>query len=132
MNAFHSSGMPIGSAPRMFRWKSTMTATAAAVRDRSLDSSSTAGTVYSTKIPVCASAPASPEGRRSSGNRLNSRRLIDLSASSGLLLSITETTNGKCLFSFEVAAPHQSSTSSTLAATIMSRNGRKNSSRVTQ
>jgi hypothetical protein len=48
------------------------------------------------------------------------------------LLNITETANGKSRFNFEVAAAHQISTMITLAATIMSANGRKNTSRVTQ
>ena len=44
----------------------------------------------------------------------------------GLFDIIVDTTNGKCLLSFDVAAPIQITTNTTLAATIMSTPANRN------
>ena len=60
------------------------------------------------------------DGRRSSGKSRWNLRLISLRRQIGLLLIIAATTYGKCRLSFEVAAPHQIATITSLAATTWS------------
>ena len=57
-------------------------------------------------------------GRRSSGKRSKNLRLSARGRITGLLDIIVEMTNGKCLFSLEVAAPIQITTQASLAAMI--------------
>src|SRR6185312_350958 len=59
-------------------------------------------------------------GRRSSGNFSKNLRFNHFGRITGLFDIIVEITNGKCLFSFEVAAPIQITKKTSLAATIMS------------
>ena len=59
-------------------------------------------------------------GRRSSGNRRKNFRRIHADRISGLFAIIVATTNGKWWLSFDVAAPIQIASITSLAATIMS------------
>ncbi len=120
MKTFHSSGTPSGSELMMKRWKPIMAAAAAVVSAPPVENSSTAGTTNSNTVPPWASAAERRDGVRSSGWDRKNRRLSALLRSSGLLDSITDTTNGKWALSLEVAAPHQIATITSLSATIMS------------
>ena len=78
-------------------------------RDGAAAATAGAPTAPSTRRP-CPSAPASSparDGRTSVSTSRHSSRLTGRSTS-GALLSIVATTNGKCLLSFDVAAPHHS------------------------
>ena len=119
MNTFHSSGTPIGMALRMPRWKQTMTKAAMAVGQPPWEKSSANGTSISIAVLMCATNRDSHPGRRSSGNLSKNIRLSARGRTTGLLDIIVETTNGKCLVSFEVAAPIQITTQTSLAATTM-------------
>lgn len=59
-------------------------------------------------------------GRRSSGKLSKNLRLIHRGRITGLLLIIVEMTNGKCLLSFDVAAPIQITRHTSFAAMMMS------------
>ena len=65
-------------------------------------------------------------GRRSSGNFSKNIRLMNRGRNTGLLDIIVEITNGKCLLSFDVAAPIQITMNTSLAATIMSTPANRN------
>ena len=120
MNTFHSSGTPIGIAERIPRWKHIMTNAAIAVGQPPWEKNSTNGTSTSIAVLKCATTRDSRPGRRSSGNRSKNFRLSHLGRTNGLLDIMVEITNGKCLLSFDVAAPIQMTRNTTLAATIMS------------
>lgn len=65
-------------------------------------------------------------GRRSSGKLSKNFRLIQRGLNTGLLLIIVEMTKGKCLLSFDVAAPSQITRQTSLAAMIMSAPANRN------
>ena len=127
MKMFHSSGTPIGNVVRMCRWNTTITTTATARTVRFAAVTSTNGTTNSIAVPTRASSVLSPDGRRSSGKCRYMRRLSVPDMCSGALLIMMETTNGKCRFSFDVAAPHHSSSIPSCAAASICVAGRKNS-----
>ena len=68
----------------------------------------------------CASQRDVRPGRRSSGKCSKNLRLIQRGRITGLLLIMVEMTNGKCLFSLDVAAPIQMTRQTSLAAMTMS------------
>ena len=118
MNRFHSSGTASGNVDRMCTWKMTMPITAMVPIVPPLVTSSSSGSVNSITVPMCAVSAPSREGRRSSGWLVYSRRLANLDRFHGVLLIITDTTNGKWRLSFDEAAPHQMPTKVSCAATI--------------
>ena len=120
MNTFHSSGTPIGIADRMPKWKQSMTNAAMAVGQPPWENNSASGTSISIAVLKCAMNRDTGPGRRSSGNFSKNLRLSHFVLISGLFDIIVEITNGKCLLSFEVAAPIQIATHTSLAAMIMS------------
>ena len=71
-------------------------------------------------VEKCASQREARPGRRSSGKCSKNLRLIERGRITGLLLIIVEITNGKCLLSFDVAAPIQITRHTSLAARTMS------------
>ena len=71
-------------------------------------------------VEKCASQREARPGRRSSGKCSKNLRLIERGRITGLLLIIVEMTNGKCLLSFDVAAPIQITRHTSLAARTMS------------
>ena len=77
-------------------------------------------------MPPWAKIRESRPGRRSSGNFSKNIRLMNRGRMTGLFDIIVDTTNGKCLLSFDVAAPIQITTNTTLAATIMSTPANRN------
>ena len=120
MNTFHSNGAPIGMAVRIPRWKITMIVAATVVGQPPCAKNSTTGTHISTKVLTWAKIRDKRPGRRSSGNFSKNIRLMNRGRNSGLLDIIVDITNGKCLFSFEAAAPIQITRNTSLAATIES------------
>src|SRR5271154_2843217 len=118
MNRFHSSGTASGNVEVMWMWKMTMPTTAIVHSVPPRENSSTSGSVNSITVPRCASKDAPREGRGPSGERGHTRRLNALNRFQGVFEIITETTNGKCLLSLEVAAPSQMHTSTSCEATI--------------
>ena len=68
----------------------------------------------------CAKNRDTRPGRRSSGNFSKNFRFSHFVRINGLFDIIVEITNGKCLLSFDVAAPIQIATHTSLAAMIMS------------
>ena len=97
-----------------------MIAAATAVGQPPCAKNSARGTHISTKVLTWAKIRDSRPGRRSSGNFSKNIRLMNRGRNSGLLDIIVEITNGKCLLSFDVAAPIQITRNTSLAATIMS------------
>ena len=79
------------------------------------DTARSSGNRYSTTVPPWASAAASLDGRRSSGNWRYMARLSAGTGSSGELLTMIVTTLGKWWLSLEVAAPHQMASCTTIA-----------------
>src|SRR4029077_3278907 len=126
MNTFHSSGTPIGIDDRMPKWKHSMTNAAIAVGQPPWEKNNTSGTRPSTAVLKCASIRDSRPGRRSSGKCSKNFLLIQRGRNTGLLLVIVEITNGKCLLSFDVAAPSQITRQTNLAAMIMSTPANRN------
>src|SRR5882757_6046943 len=120
MNTFHSNGTPIGMELRMPKWKHSITNAAIAVGHPPWEKNNTSGTSPSTAVLKCATKRDNLPGRRSSGNFSKNLRLIHRGRNTGLLLIIVEMTNGKCLLSFDVAAPSQITRQTSLAAMIMS------------
>src|SRR5215207_4103232 len=120
MNTFHSSGAPIGIDDKMPKWKHSMTNAAIAVGQPPWEKNNTSGTSPSTAVLKCASIRDGRPGRRSSGKCSKNFCLIHRGRNTGLLLIIVEMTNGKCLLSFDVAAPSQITRQTSLAAMMMS------------
>ena len=120
MNTFHSSGTPIGMADRMPKWKHSITTAAIAVTQPPWEKNSTSGTNISMAVEKWASQREARPGRRSSGKCSKNLRLMERGRITGLLLIIVEMTNGKCLLSFDVAAPIQITRHTSLAARTMS------------
>ena len=120
MKTFHSSGTPIGIADRMPKWKQSITNAAIAVGQPPWENNSANGTNISIAVLKCAMNRDTGPGRRSSGNFSKNFRFSHLVRISGLFDIIVEITNGKCLLSFDVAAPIQIATHTSLAAMIMS------------
>ena len=120
MKTFHSSGTPIGIADRMPKWKQTMTNAAIAVGQPPWENNSANGTSISIAVLKWAINRDTRPGRRSSGNFSKNLRLSHFVRINGLFDIIVEITNGKCLLSFDVAAPIQIATHTSLAAMIMS------------
>ena len=125
MNRFHSSGTASGNVDRMCTWKMTMPITAMVPIVPPLVTSSSSGSVNSITVPMWAVSAPSREGRRSSGWSVYSRRLANLNRFHGVLLIITETTNGKWRLSLDDAAPHQMPTNVSWAATIRFSSGNR-------
>ena len=125
MNTFHSSGTARGNVEKMWRWKITIPTTAIVSSGPLGETSSSSGSVNSITVPMCAASAPVAEGSRSSGCSRQSRRLNARERFHGVLLIITVTTNGKCRFSFEEAAPHQMHTNTICAATIRSESGNR-------
>ena len=82
------------------------------------EKNSATGTHISTNVLKWAKIRDNRPGRRSSGNFSKNSRLMNRGRNSGLLDIIVDITNGKCLLSFEVAAPIQITRNTSLAATI--------------
>src|SRR4029079_1439717 len=113
-------GTPIGIADRIPKWKHSMTAAATIPAVVPWPKNRTIGTKPSIAVEAWANRRDGQPGRRSSGTLLKNRRLSQRGRSTGLLLIIVEMTNGKCLVSFDVAAPSQITRHTSLAARIMS------------
>ncbi len=120
MNTFHSSGTPIGIADRIPKWKHTITNAAIAVGQPPWEKNSTSGTNISIAVLTWARTRDTRPGRRSSGNFSKNLRFSHFVRINGLFDIIVEITNGKCLFSFDVAAPIHITRNTILAATIVS------------
>ena len=120
MKTFHSSGTPIGIADRIPKWKQSITNAAMAVGQPPWENSSASGTNISMAVLKCAMNRDTGPGRRSSGNFSKNLRFSHLVRISGLFDIIVEMTKGKCLFSFDVAAPIQIATHTSLHAMIRS------------
>ncbi len=120
MKTFHSSGTPIGIDDKMPKWKHSMTNAAIAVGQPPWLKNSTSGTNPSIAVLKCASQRERQPGRRSSGKCSKNWRLMNRGRNIGLLLIIVEMTNGKCLLSFDVAAPSQITRHTSLAPRIRS------------
>src|SRR5882757_7436556 len=120
MNTFHSNGTPMGMELRMPKWKQIITNAAIAVSQPPCEKNNTSGTRPSIAVLKCATKRDNRPGRRSSGNFSKNLRLIHRGRITGLLLIIVEMTKGKCLLSFDVAAPSQITRQTSLAAMIMS------------
>src|SRR4029450_12561621 len=104
---FHSIGIPLGLFSAMKPWKPHITKSMSAVSTGlPLTDRSTTGIMYSVNVPECAIMTAMREGRRSSGYEAKSRCLSHF-GKNGPLFIITMITDGKCWFSFEVAAQNQ-------------------------
>ena len=114
MKTFHSSGTPIGIADRIPKWKQSITNAAMAVGQPPWENSSASGTNISMAVLKCAMNRDTGPGRRSSGNFSKNLRFSHLVRISGLFDIIVEITKGKCLFSFDVAAPIQIATHTSL------------------
>ncbi len=120
MKTFHSNGTPIGIDDKMPKWKHSMMNAAIAVGQPPWLKNNTSGTKPSIAVLKCASQRESRPGRRSSGKCSKKLRLMNRGRNIGLLLIIVEMTNGKCLFSLDVAAPSQITRQTSLAPRIMS------------
>nr|CRL71190.1 hypothetical protein CPGR_00613 [Mycolicibacter nonchromogenicus] len=120
MKTFHSSGTPIGIELRMPKWNTSITNAAIAVARPPWEKNNTSGTKPSMAVEKCATKRDGQPGRRSSGKFSKNLRLIQRGRNTGLLLIIVEMTNGKCLVSFEAAAPIQMVRQISLAAMTMS------------
>ena len=126
MNRFHSSGTASGNVEVMWTWKMIIPITAIVPivpplreeqeqRQRELDHGA-----------QCARRARAPrEGRRSSGWSRYSRAFALRERFHGVLLIITETTNGKWRLSFDDAAPHQMQTKTICAPTIRFSSGNR-------
>ena len=125
MNRFHSSGTASGNVEVMWTWKMIMPTTAIvhSVPPRRDEQQQRQRELHR-RCRGARPAPPAADGLQVLGvvaiEPALGRRA---SGSTGVLLIITATTNGKCLFSFEAAAPHQMQTSTSCEATNRFRSG---------
>ena len=120
MKTFHSNGTPIGIDDRMPKWKTSMMVAAIAVTHPPCEKNRTSGTRPSIAVEKWAIHRERRPGLRSSGKFSKNLRLIFGDRQIGLLDIIVAMTKGKCLFSFDVAAPSQMQRNTSFAAMIMS------------